>query len=159
MKIGKLYEISLGSTNGYIIYTHKNPLMGYLIWLLRRRYAKRPSDVRAEFCNFGGDPVFLPLAAAERSGDIKSIGTCDIPRGMKSFPLFVTGVNAPEIGLVQAPRLWDGVNDLPFPLSRQRDDYPEREIIMVPVLADYRMPKINIHCITDRAKIRETPLL
>jgi hypothetical protein len=136
MNIGSIFEVDLGETLGYIMYTHKSERFGYVIWLLSRRYKERPKDVLEGFKKFDSTPTFFPLSTAVHDKLILPIGSSDVPLCMKKFPLFVTGVVAPEIGLMQPPGLWDGENDLPFPEGALRTDYPPKQIIMFPVLCD-----------------------
>lgn len=60
-----------------------------------------------------------------------------MPSYFEKFPLFRVGVVAPEIGLNQLTRIWDGFNSYdPSEFAELSLPLPGREAIMVPILKE-----------------------
>lgn len=94
LKPGDMYETETKDGFSYFQYTHKNRLMGPLIWVLKGKFRepKELADVQAFphlYC------TFFPVQGVHKAGLIRWLGTAPIPDSRKNFPLFraATGQN------------------------------------------------------------------
>jgi hypothetical protein len=130
--IGTLFEIKTEKGYVYGVYALEHDLDGSLLKLIPFQYPTPIRDPTILFHEtkqyrslFTVGDLFLQGQGVEVRGEIS------LSQKLQSFPLFRTGVIAPEIGLFQEIKIYDGINSHPqstFPHVNVQD-LPAREVL------------------------------
>jgi hypothetical protein len=130
LKPGDIYEIETKDGFSYFQYTHKNQLMGPLIWVLEGKFREPKELPEVEslphrFC------TFFPVQGVHKAGLIRWLGTAPIPESRQKFPLFraSTGQNHDWWWFWDGEKEWR-VGDI----TKQQMKLPVREICNFPAL-------------------------
>jgi hypothetical protein len=110
-KIGDVIELPLpGGGFGYALYTHKHPIYGSLLRVVRGVFQTLPTDLVALVQPPAQFITFFPLGAACHRRYVRIVGSVPIPDEFVSFPTFRAGVPSPD-GQIDTWWTWDGVNE------------------------------------------------
>lgn len=128
-KLGDIIEIEVNSGFAYALYTHENKLLGSLLRVFGHIYSARPNDLEPIISEEPQFEVFFPLAAAVQKRIVSVHENVEIPKKLRSFPIFRDSVVNPRTRAVQN-WLWDGEREWPVgDLSEKEMRYPVRAII------------------------------
>lgn len=110
-KLGDVIEFRVRGGVAYALYTHEHPEYGSLLRVWNRIHEIDLVDfdafiqIDSSFC------CFFPLGAALSRGIVKVAGNVLVPKSLKVFPTFRTGMVEPD-GSVKTWWLWDGTSSL-----------------------------------------------
>ena len=109
--IGGVIEIPVGGRFAYALITHKHDDYHELIRVFCGLYDKQQKDfsvlINREVCF----SCFTSLKYFIKDGCGSIVGVAGIPKKLKDFPLFRTGMQNPATGKVDNWWLWDGVKE------------------------------------------------
>ena len=113
-KIGTVFEITTNNHYVYGVYALEHELGGSLLKLVQHRYVNKVenpedlfSDIRLYHNLFSVAHLFLQIR------EVRIVGLIRLSEKLKQFPLFRWGIIAPEIGLNQEQKIYDGEKSYP----------------------------------------------
>jgi hypothetical protein len=128
LKPGDLYEIETKDGFSYFQYTHKNRLMGPLVWVLKGKF-REPLELADIQYLPHLYATFFPVQGVHKAGLIRWLGTAPIPESRRNFPLFRTQ-SRPDHNW-----LWDGEKEWPVgKINKDQMKLPVRQICNFPAL-------------------------
>ncbi len=129
VKIGDIIEIETPNGFAYAYYTHKHPMFGALIKIIKGTFNEMPHNL-AELLNDEYQFItFFPLGAATNREIVKIVGNQPLSQKSNEFPLFKAGIPNNK-GKVENWWLWDGEKEWEVgKLKKEQENYPVREII------------------------------
>jgi hypothetical protein len=108
LQLGDVIEIETSKGLAYAQYVNNHKLHGTLLRVLVGLFNLRPEDIKALVDQKERYYVFFPVNAALRAGLVKHVGTFEIPKSARAFPLMrLPGIRG-EGGRPQKWWLWDG---------------------------------------------------
>ena len=129
IKIGDIVEIITPKGFAYAQYTHKHPMYGALIRIIKGIYKEKPENLLDLLSNKFQFTTFFPLGVAVNQKLVTIVGNFPLPDKAKDFPVFKAGVQNKN-GVVETWWLWDGEKEWKIgDLTDEQKDYPLRGVI------------------------------